>query len=105
MGSMVHSSHPYSRFTSEQLILRDELAIDRTILANERTVLAYLRTALTLVIVGVTLIKLVPNDAFAVGIGYVCLPIGILCGVFGTYRFFRMRAMVSACRAQSAKSL
>lgn len=34
------------------LILRDHLAIDRTVLANERTLLAYGRTALTLLIVG-----------------------------------------------------
>ncbi|RPJ43750.1 MAG: DUF202 domain-containing protein, partial [Deltaproteobacteria bacterium] len=28
---------PYSRFESTDLILRDELAVDRTLLANERT--------------------------------------------------------------------
>ena len=47
---------PYSRFEGEDLILRDELAIDRTLLANERTLLAYLRAAVSLVIAGVSII-------------------------------------------------
>lgn len=35
---------PYSKFDTDDLILRDQLAIDRTLLANERTLLAYLRS-------------------------------------------------------------
>ena len=34
------TKNPYERFRGNDLILRDELAIDRAILANERTVLA-----------------------------------------------------------------
>ena len=34
----------YEGFAKSDLILRDQLAIDRTLLANERTVLAYIRT-------------------------------------------------------------
>jgi putative membrane protein len=49
---------PYKRFEQENLILRDELAIDRTRLANERTFLAYLRTALALAIVAGTIIHI-----------------------------------------------
>jgi len=48
----IHDKNPYDRFRRDELILRDVLAIDRTILSNERTVLAYLRSALTLFIVG-----------------------------------------------------
>ena len=39
---------PYSKFRTEEMILRDWLARDRTVLANERTLLAYLRTTLML---------------------------------------------------------
>ena len=39
---------------TEDLILRDHLAIYRTVMANERTLLAYTRTALAMVVVGVT---------------------------------------------------
>ncbi|MCX6024563.1 MAG: DUF202 domain-containing protein [Chloroflexi bacterium] len=47
---------PYDRFSEEEMILRDHLAVDRTILANERTLLSYVRTALGLVAAGFTLL-------------------------------------------------
>ena len=42
------SENVYSKFSDDDLILRDELAIDRTLLANERTLLAYLRSGVAL---------------------------------------------------------
>ena len=45
---------PYGSVPPRELILRDRLAIDRTVLANERTLLAYIRTALTLFLVGIS---------------------------------------------------
>ena len=50
------SRTPYDRFTEQEMILRDHLAVDRTILANERTLLSYVRTALGLVAAGFTLL-------------------------------------------------
>ncbi len=47
----------YKLVSKSDLILRDQLAMDRTILANERTLLAYLRTALAFLVTGVGLIK------------------------------------------------
>jgi len=46
---------PYERLNEEDLILRDELSIDRTRQANERTLLAYPRSAIALVIAGVSI--------------------------------------------------
>ncbi len=48
----------YKDLLAKQLILRDYLAIERTILTNEATFLAYIRTSLTVMVVGVTLFKL-----------------------------------------------
>ena len=48
--------NPYGRFSQDELTLRDQLALDRTVVANERTLLAYLRTALALVVAGATLL-------------------------------------------------
>ncbi len=53
-------SEPYARFNAQEMILRDELAIDRTILANERTFLAYVRTALAFAVVGASCLKFLP---------------------------------------------
>lgn len=47
---------PYSRFDSDELIVRDYLAADRTVLANERTLLSYVRTALAFAISGASLV-------------------------------------------------
>ncbi len=54
------SEHPYDHYNGvhkQDLILRDYLAIDRTIMANESSFLSYIRTALTMVIAAVTFLK------------------------------------------------
>ncbi|MGL4911655.1 MAG: DUF202 domain-containing protein [Romboutsia sp.] len=48
----------YSQY-SENMILRDHLAVDRTLLANERTYLSYLRTVVSFIVAGLTLWKTV----------------------------------------------
>jgi putative membrane protein len=88
---------PYSRFDKDDLILRDELAVDRTLLANERTLLAYLRAALTLMIAGVSIIQFAQHNWFlSVGIG--CIPTGILTGVIGIVRFRKMGRSIRLVR-------
>jgi putative membrane protein len=72
-------SPPYDRFKNNELILRDELAVDRTLLANERTLLAYLRFK---------------------GIGYLCLPVGIALGIFGQHRYRQMDNAIRTVRRQ-----
>jgi putative membrane protein len=51
------STQLYKQFSRDDIILRDHLALDRTILANERTLLAYIRTALAFMITGIGLLK------------------------------------------------
>ena len=46
----------YDKF-AEDMILRDHLALDRTLLANERTYLSYLRTVVSFIVAGITLWK------------------------------------------------
>ena len=86
----------YSRFrkdTKHDLILRDELAIDRTLLANERTLLAYLRAAVALVIAGITIMHFAQDDGFFI-VGVVCIPAGILTGGVGIVSFRRMKRAI-----------
>jgi putative membrane protein len=92
-------TNPYQRFNRDELILRDELAIDRTLLANERTVLSYLRGAITLVIAGVTFIHFV-EDGFLRVIGVVLVPLGFLAGVVGILRYRRMNLRIQRMRRQ-----
>ena len=100
---------PYDRFQHDELILRDELALDRTRLANERTLLAYARTGLMVVVTGATAIKLFGEQNLQyVFWGWVFVVIGVVIGVFGIWRFFlmakelgRLRKVVDRERAAS----
>lgn len=87
----------YTRFKNTDLILRDELAIDRTLLANENTLLAYLRSALTLVIAGVTFIHFFAQS-WLLWLGLVFVPLGIALGIFGWWRFRRMQRSIEIIR-------
>jgi len=80
----------YTKFSEDEFILRDYLAIDRTILANERTFLAYLRSALTVFIAGVTFIKFFDNLLIEI-VGWFFVPIGILTFIIGTNRFQKFK--------------
>ena len=97
---MAHS--PYSKFDASELILRDELAIDRTILANERTLLAYLRSGVSLIIAGISIMHFAQTGWFQV-VGLVCIPVGLVTGVFGVFRFRKINQSVSMVRNQLAR--
>lgn len=83
----------YTRFDSEERILRDFLAIDRTTLANERTLLAFIRTALTFVVVGVSAVKFLDSTTLMV-IGWVFIMTGIGLGAWGLFRFFETQERI-----------
>ena len=94
---MAHS--PYSKFDDCELILRDELAIDRTILANERTLLAYLRSGVSLVIAGISIMHFAQTSWFW-WVGIVCIPVGVVTGIFGVFRFRLINKSISTVRKQ-----
>jgi putative membrane protein len=93
---------PYSKFDSCELILRDELAIDRTILANERTLLAYLRSGVSLVIAGVSMMHFSQEGWFQ-AVGVACIPVGVVTGIFGVARYRIINRSISAVRRQLPK--
>lgn len=94
------SEPPYSEVAGDELILRDVLALDRTMLANERTLLAYLRTGFGLVVVGVTFLQFFENQWFSLaGIGSV-LAGAVTCGV-GWRRFRFVQHRLDALRHRS----
>ncbi|MBN1365200.1 MAG: DUF202 domain-containing protein [Syntrophaceae bacterium] len=91
---------PYKKFDNENLILRDELAIDRTLLANERTLLSYLRSGVVLLIAGVSIFHFSQENWFW-AVGFACIPTGIITAVFGTVRYWRMNKLIKVVRSQS----
>ncbi|MGA7596023.1 MAG: DUF202 domain-containing protein [Gallionella sp.] len=94
--------NPYTQFDSAELILRDQLAIDRTLLANERTLLSYLRSGVALFIAGISIIHFSHELWFTV-MGFICLPCGILTVWLGASRFRKMDKAISVVRVQMGK--
>lgn len=94
------NSSPYSKFNAEDLILRDELAIDRTILANERTLMAYLRASVSLLIAGITIMHFSSRGWFWM-VGLLCIPVGIVTGITGVVRYRSMHRAISMVRKQA----
>jgi putative membrane protein len=88
---------PYDRFSRDDLILRDELAIDRTLLSNERTLLAYARSAVTLMLAGLSFVHF-SEAAWFIVLGAACVPVGAAFLVFGAVRFVRMRRSINHAR-------
>lgn len=91
--------------TPGTLILRDYLALDRTMLANERTLLSYLRTAIMLLISGITIIKLFAGNAIMVTFGALLLPLSAIAAGVGYVRFSRVRVKIRWSNAQPYSNL
>ncbi|MBL7120126.1 MAG: DUF202 domain-containing protein [Dehalococcoidia bacterium] len=82
-------SEPYVRFKTNELILRDYLAADRTVLANERTLLSYVRTAMAFAATSAALIHFF-DSALAEVVGWVLIPLAVGILVVGAQRYIRM---------------
>ena len=89
----------YSQFDAAELILRDQLAIDRTLLANERTLLSYLRSGVALFIAGLSIIHF-SHEGWFTALGFICLPCGIVTVLFGALRFRKMDKAISVVRLE-----
>lgn len=85
----------YKEFIAKELILRDYLAIERTILTNEATFLAYIRTCLTVIVVGVTLFHLSPNNENLQYLGIVVALFGVFIFVYGSIQSVKMKHKIN----------
>jgi len=89
---------PYTKFKKNELILRDELAVDRTLLANERTLLAYLRSGISMIIAGVTIMHFATYITWFWIIGLSLVPIGFFAIIIGTTRYIKINKAISSLR-------
>lgn len=79
------------------MILRENLAVDRTVLANERTLLSYIRTALALLITGLSLLKFFPEPHFRI-LAVISIAVGVIFVIIGIKRFTKIRASLADYR-------
>jgi len=86
------------RIDFDESILRDDLALDRTVMANERTLLSYMRTALFLLVTGLSPLKLFPENAWMLGIGSFVVLVSVGVTWFGIYRFRHVQRKIYLIR-------
>ncbi len=84
----------------EQMILRDYLAVDRTMMANETSFMSYVRTALTLIAAGATLIKFFNEPTMHV-LGWGFVAIGGWLAFSGYARFRRTDAILHKVKGET----
>lgn len=72
------------------MILRDHLALERTILANETTLLAYIRTSVGLLAAGGSIIQFLSGN-FSIFVGIICLATGFIVLIVGVNSYFQMK--------------
>lgn len=105
ISDIVKDSHydTYAELGKSKLILRDFLAIDRTVLANQNTFLAYLRTALTLFVAGLTFVRFFDYHIVVI-IGWVFIPLGVGTFAVGLLRYNRLRKVLRKIQTPSPES-
>lgn len=82
----------YQEFSQSEFIVRDRLALHRTVLANERTLLAYVRTAMAFLITGIGFLKFF-DDIWVEILGVIfCISAVITMAIGVTrYRFYNKK--------------
>jgi putative membrane protein len=83
----------YEKMDKEELILRDELAIERTRLAEERTYLAYIRTGMSILLGGLFFVGYFKEGVFLY-IGYGTLAISFVFIAYGVYNHKKSMAVI-----------
>lgn len=85
------SEDPYKPYIQEhdEMILRDYLAVDRTMLANEASFMSYVRTALTLIAAGATLVKFFDGNPIFQVLGWGFVMVGGWLVIHGYNRYAR----------------
>ena len=89
----------YKNFRDE-MILRDYLALDRTVLANERTLLAYLRTFIGTFSAGIAMVNFL-NNALSNLIGYIFIAASPFFLVLGAIRYVKISRKLKTVNTDS----
>ncbi|HLT65680.1 MAG TPA: DUF202 domain-containing protein [Flavobacterium sp.] len=78
---------------NKDLILRENLAIERTHLANQTTLLSFLRTSMYFFVAGLTIYQLLDFDS-KVWVSFGMYTFSVILFVFGIYNFFKQRRWI-----------
>lgn len=98
------SEEPYIAYENdhEQMILRDYLAVDRTMMANETSFMSYVRTSLTMIAAGVTLIKLFEDSSMHI-LGWSFIVVGAWLVMHGYRRFRQIDVILHKVKGETVE--
>jgi putative membrane protein len=85
--------HRYDQFHETDLILRDQLALDRTKLANDRTLLSFMRTSLAMMAAGGAVLHFFIGMLW-ITLGWTLVLSGPCIFAFGVYRYRTMNTLI-----------
>jgi len=80
---------------NDNMIIRDYLALDRTILANRRTLLSYVRTFIGLFGGGIGLVELLDNTVIMF-VGYISMATSIPILIIGIIEYIKVKKSLSS---------
>ncbi len=81
---------------NKDLILRERLALQRTIMSNQTTLLSFIRTALYFLVAGLSLNGLLKlENSLVFQITFFIVSISIL--IIGVFNFFKQRRLIKSC--------
>src|SRR5690554_1164439 len=78
---------------NKDLILRENLAIERTHLANQTTLLSFLRTSMYFFVAGLMIYQLLDFES-KVWVSFGMYTFSVILFVFGIYNFFKQRRWI-----------
>lgn len=78
---------------NKDLILRENLAIERTHLANQTTLLSFLRTSMYFFVAGLTIYQLLDFES-KVWVSFGMYTFSVILFVYGIYNFFKQRRWI-----------
>lgn len=81
---------------NKDLILRERLALQRTIMSNQTTLLSFIRTALYFLVAGLSLNGLLKlENSLVFQITFFIVSISIL--IIGVFNFYKQRRLIKSC--------
>lgn len=80
---------------NKELILREKLALQRTVLANQTTLLSFIRTSLYFLVAGLSIRSLLKiEDSMA--LEFTFFIVGFVIMFIGVFNYFRQKAIIKA---------
>jgi putative membrane protein len=88
------------KVVNKDLILRENLAVQRTILANQATFLSFLRTSMYFLVAGLSINNIFKLEDGALIYQILFYSVSVLILAFGIFNFYKQNRKINSSKAQ-----